>query len=124
MTTSNNGSNCGSQYGNNQYGKNTGNWATTGTTSSQATTGSATCVEPLSGNTYDVNEIPAAGCYVCNWNGSLLRISEAAFTSGGFTSFNFTSTDPLTVTYLCSDPAATLEECRSSATGYNVYCNF
>jgi hypothetical protein len=145
MTNSNNGSNCGSNYGNNNSSwpngnaknttttKNTTNTTgTTGTTNTStgtatgtaSATATATCIEPTCGSTYSVNEIPTAGCYVCHWNGSLLRVSEAAFTTSGFTSFNFTSSDPLTVTYLTNDPTASVESCRKNATGSNVYCNF
>jgi Zn-dependent M28 family amino/carboxypeptidase len=122
MTTSNNtnnGSNCG---WNNGYG--TANWNGTTENATATTNATATCIEPTCGSTYGVNEIPGPGAYVCHWNGSLLRVSDAAFTSGGFTSFNFTSSDPLTVTFLTNDPTATLETCRSYATGTNVYCNF
>lgn len=116
MTTSNNVSPTGS---------NSSKWcaATSSMTSGHGPT-STTYAEPSCGTNYDVNEIPSPGCYVCNWNGALMRVSDAAFMSGGFTSFNFTCTDPLTVTYLCCDPTATVEECRNWASGSNVYCNF
>jgi hypothetical protein len=116
MTTSNNGSNCGYNGG---YG-NGANWNEgTGT----ATT-TSTCTEIACGTTYGVNEIPTPGAYVCNWNGSLLRVSTACFTNAGFTNFNFTSSDPLTVTYLTNDPTASVEDCRTWATDANVFCNF
>jgi hypothetical protein len=118
MTTSN--SNTGSYCGSNAGNTNT-TWANR---TSATTTGAATCAEPACGSSWSVNEIPTPGCYVCHWNGSLLRVSDAAFTTGGFTSFNFTSSDPLTVTYLTNDPTATIEECRNWANGTNVYCNF
>ena len=130
MTTSSNGSN----YGNNTSGNTgwntanataTANGTTNGTANTTATTNAtATVAEPTCGTTYSVNEIPSPGCYVCHWNGSLLRVSNAAFTVAGFTSFNFTSSDPMTVTYLTNDPTATIEECRTDANGANVYANF
>ena len=122
MTTSNNGSN----YSNNTSG-NTGWSAANATATATATaTGNATATatEPTCGTTYSVNEIPSPGCYVCHWNGSLLRVSGAAFTAAGFTSFNFTSSDPMTVTYLTNNPTATTEECRTEANAANVYANF
>jgi Zn-dependent M28 family amino/carboxypeptidase len=112
MTTKNNGSNCG------YNSEGTTSWKTGGSTAT-ATLSDLTC-----GSTFSVNEIPSPGCYACHWNGSLLRVSDAAFTSGGFTSFNFTSSDPMTVTYLTNDPTATIENCRTWADGANVYCNF
>ena len=120
MTTSNNGSNCG----NNTSG-NTG-WSTSNANANANANANttATVAEPTCGTTCSVNEITSPGCYVCHWNGSLLRVSGAAFTAAGFTSFNFTSSDPMTVTYLTNNPTATTEECRTEASAANVYANF
>ena len=84
----------------------------------------ATCTEYKAGTTWDVNAITSPGCYVCNWNGSLLRVSDTCFSSSNFTGFNFTSSDSLTVTYLTNDPTATVETCRDIATSTYVYTNF
>jgi hypothetical protein len=108
MTTSNYGS--GSNCGTNTYGS-----------SSSAT---ATCSEATPGTAYNVNEIPTPGCYSCSWNGALLRVSGAGFASNGYTTFNFTSSEPMTVTYLTDDPTASLEECRRIAARSNVYSAF
>lgn len=84
--------------------------------------GTATCTEP--GATYDVNAISSPGCYACNWNGALLRVSEECFTSDGTTGYSYTTNDSMTVTYLTDDPTASDDECRRIAARANVYTSF
>ncbi len=108
-------------YSNTNCNSNTTDGCSTGNTSKTAT---GTCTEYAAGTTFDVNALTSPGCYVCNWNGSLLRVSDTCFSSSNFTGFNFTCSDTLTVTYLTNDPTATTETCRSLASSCYVYTNF
>lgn len=121
MSNSNNGSYCGTNGGNASFG--TGN--TTGTTGSTGCgTGSSTCTNIKPGTTFNVNEVTSPGCYVCNWNGSLLRIGSNGFNGNGNMTFSFQCSDPLSVTYLTDEPTTSIEECRAIANAAYTYFNF
>ena len=102
----------------------------TGTTTGPSTTGcstgsaTATCSDITTGTTFSVNEITTPGCYVCNWNGSLLRVNENSFDSSGNTYFTFSSNETLTVTYLSENPYSAIGECRTTAKNCGVSFNF
>ncbi len=101
---------------------NTNCGSTCGSSTTTTTTDTCTTIKP--GTSYDVNQIPSAGCYVCNWNGSLLRINASCFESNGKTTFSYWSSDPLTVTYLTDNPNAPVETCREIANAAYTYFNF
>ena len=97
---------------------------TTTTCTSKTTSSTATCTTTMPGTTCTINEISSPGCYVCNWNGSLLRVNESCFDSSNNTWFSFCSNDTLTVTFLCENPYTSIGECRDLAKTYRVPCNY
>ena len=97
---------------------------TTTKTTSTSCSGTATCTTFEPGTAYSVNEINTPGCYVCNWNGALLRVNENCFDSSNNTWFSFWSNDPLNVTYLTDNPYASIGECRELAKTYKISTNY
>ena len=98
---------------------NPGTGCGTGTESkSDACTATMTCA------TCDVNAITSPGCYVCHWDGSLLRVDESCFTVSGCMSFSLTCNQPMSVTCVSDDPNASMEACRTAARALNLCCNF
>ena len=93
----------------------------TGTGTATAT---ATCTETPTGTTFTVNDIATPGCYVCNWNGSLLRLNDSCFDSSNNTYFSFSSNDTMTVTFLSDNPYASIGECRQIANSSDITFNF
>ena len=102
----------------------TGTTDCTTTTSYGGGTATATCTTMTAGTTCSVNEITTPGCYVCNWNGSLLRVNDNCFDSSNNTWFSFWSNDSLTCTFICDNPYASIGECRETAKACGVSCNF
>ena len=96
-------------------------YPTTGSICGSAT---ATCTEFTTGTTFGINDITSPGCYVCNWNGSLLRINESCFDSSGHTYFAFSSNETLTVTYLTDNAYSPVGECRQTAKSSGISVNF
>lgn len=129
MSNTNTGGTKSNSYSNTSSSSNTtSNWSSKGGSSGCSGTGKnggcGTATAAKTGTTYNVNEIPTAGCYVCNWNGSLLRVGTGCFSSSGNAAFSFACSDDLTVTYLGDDPTASLETCRNQANSASVYSNF
>ena len=89
---------------------------TTNTTTSN--TGSATCTPTAIGTTCAVNDITTPGSYVCNWNGSLLRVDDTAFDRNGSFGCSYESNETLNVTFISEDPNCTTSYARSAATKY------
>lgn len=121
MTTNNPTTGCGPTNPSNTTG-------TTGTSKNYGTgntsTGTATCSPTATGTSFTVNDITSPGCYVCDWNGALLRLNDSCFDSSNNTYFSFSSNDTLTVTYLTDNPYASVGECRQIANSSDIIFNF
>jgi len=123
MSTNNDsrcGSSCNTNYDSTYPSTGTGR----GTSNPGSNSSTSTCTEVTIGTTCEANAITSPGCYVCNWNGSLLRVTNSCFTTSNSVAFSYACSDPLTVTFLSNDPTATLEQCRTIANGAHVYSNF
>lgn len=68
---------------------------------------------PPAGIPFDT--IAAPGCYVCNWNGFLLRVPEAMVGAGARPPINLVGGEPLFVTRISSDPDIPVTQARRLA---------
>jgi hypothetical protein len=70
------------------------------------------------------DQIRHAGCYVCEWSGHLLRVSEAAAARGLATLPSVMGPDPLFVTKISDEPELPLDEAKSIARSLELSINF
>lgn len=68
------------------------------------------------------DSIRTPGCYVCNWNGHLLRVPETALIPNGV--LNIVGPEPLFVTKITDDPALPLARARQAAAALNLRVSF
>jgi hypothetical protein len=64
------------------------------------------------------DSIRTPGCYVCDWNGHLLRVPERALVPNGV--LNIVGPEPLFVTKISDDPALPLTRARQAAADLNL----
>jgi len=64
------------------------------------------------------------GCYVCNWNGHLIRVPEDGVKAGRSPLLSITGNGPLFVTKICNNPYIPLSKCRMLAADCDVAVNF
>lgn len=72
------------------------------------------------GATIPFDTIRAAGAYICNWSGHLLRVPTAAVLPGAALGLNIVGHEPLTVTKISDDPRVPLAHARQLAARYGV----
>lgn len=68
------------------------------------------------------DSIRTPGCYVCNWNGHLLRVPESALVPNGV--LNIVGPEPLFVTKISDDAALPLTRARQAARSLNLRVTF
>ena len=78
----------------------------------------------MPGTMVPMESIVDPGCYVCNWNGFLLRVEEECLNENGTTTFEVIGNGPLFVTYLSDDPYCEISEARTFASVYGVPAAF
>ena len=64
------------------------------------------------------------GCYVCNWDGHMIRVPEDAIKPGRSPMMSITGTEPLFVTKISCDPFLTISKARMLAADFDVAVNF
>ncbi len=61
------------------------------------------------------SQIAAPGCYVCNWNGFLLRVSAESLGADCTRTLNIIGSNPLFVTKISDDPRLPVGQARRIA---------
>jgi hypothetical protein len=79
---------------------------------------------PRAGAAVPFDAITAAGAYVCNWSGHLLRVSQCGLLPSGPLAVNIVGGEPLTVTKICDNPDVALSEARGLAQSYGLSVGF
>jgi hypothetical protein len=79
---------------------------------------------PRSGTAVPFDAITAAGAYVCNWSGHLLRVPEHSLRPQGALAVNMIGGEPLTVTKISDDPDLPLSAARGLARSLGVSVGF
>lgn len=69
-----------------------------------------------------LDAISAPGCYVCNWDGFLLRVPSAAIPRRS--ALNIVGPEPLYVTKISDDPALPLPQARLVAATMHISVRF
>ncbi len=68
--------------------------------------------------------IRAAGTYVCNWNGYLLRVPDGSMSPGNGRVINLVGSEPLLVTRISSDPELPVRSARALASDMHLKVSF
>ena len=84
--------------------------------SSDFTTHNGTCVA--------FDSIQEPGCYICNWNGHLVRIPEDGVTPGRSPMISIIGAEPLYVTKISENPFVTVTKARLLASNFDLPVNF
>jgi hypothetical protein len=79
---------------------------------------------PCAGAEIPFDAITAAGAYVCNWSGHLLRVPTDSLLPEGSLALNMVGGEPLTVTKISDDPDVPLPAARGLAQSYGVSTGF
>ena len=79
---------------------------------------------PRAGAAVPFDAITAAGAYVCNWSGHLLRVPEQCLQPRGTLTLNMIGGEPLTVTKISDDPEVHLSAARGLARSLGVSVGF
>ena len=79
---------------------------------------------PRAGAAVPFDAINAAGAYVCNWSGHLLRVPEHSLRPRGTLALNMIGGEPLTVTKISDDPDVLLSAARGLARSLGVSVGF
>jgi hypothetical protein len=64
------------------------------------------------------------GCYICNWNGHLLRVPEDGIAANSRPQINLVSTEPLFVTKISDNPFIPLTQAKTTASNFDLFVNF
>lgn len=70
------------------------------------------------------DQIRQPGCYICEWSGHLVRVSEGAAARGSAVLPSVTGSDPLFVTMISDEPDLSLDEAKSIARRLELSINF
>ncbi len=87
-------------------------------------TASRRAAGPRAGAAVPFDAITAAGAYVCNWSGHLLRVPEHSLRPAGALTLNLVGPEPLTVTKISDDPNVPLSAARGLAQSFGVSTGF
>ncbi len=68
--------------------------------------------------------ISEPGCYVCNWNGHLLRIPEDGVAAGRSPLINIIGNEPLYVTKISDNPFIPVTKAKMLACNFDLNVNF
>ena len=68
--------------------------------------------------------ISEPGCYVCNWNGHLLRIPEDGVAAGRSPLINIIGNEPLYVTMISDNPFIPVTKAKMLACNFDLNVNF
>ncbi len=77
-----------------------------------------------SGTCVPFDSIQEPGCYICNWNGHLVRIPEDGVTPGRSPMINIIGAEPLYVTKISENPYVTVTKARLLASNFDLPVNF
>jgi hypothetical protein len=86
--------------------------------------GSERVAGPRAGAAVPFDTITAAGAYVCNWSGHLLRVPERSLNPQGALPLNMVGGEPLIVTKISDDPDLPLSTARGLAQSLGVNVGF
>ncbi|MFQ5474193.1 MAG: hypothetical protein ACE5FA_15085 [Dehalococcoidia bacterium] len=70
------------------------------------------------------DSIQEPGCYICNWNGHLVRIPEDGVTPGRSPMLAIVGAEPLFVTKISDNPFVTVTKARLLASNFDLPVNF
>ena len=76
------------------------------------------------GTTIPFEGIQEPGCYVCNWNGHLLRVPEDGVAAGRSPVLTFCGPEPLFVTKIADNPFIPLTKARMVGSNLDIAVNF
>ena len=76
------------------------------------------------GTTVPFDGIQEPGCYVCNWNGHLLRVPEDGVAAGRSPVLTFCGPEPLFVTKIADNPFIPLTKARMVGSNLDIAVNF
>ena len=76
------------------------------------------------GVTIPFDQINEPGCYVCNWNGHLLRVPHDGIAPGRSPLLNIVGCEPLYVTKISPNPFVTMTKARLLASNFDINVNF
>jgi hypothetical protein len=68
--------------------------------------------------------ISEPGCYVCNWNGHLVRVPEDGVAQGRSPLINIVGSEPLFVTKISDNPYIPLTKAKTLACNFDLNVNF
>ena len=76
------------------------------------------------GTVVPFESINTPGCYVCNWSGHLLRVSENGVAPGRGGAFQLNGGEPLHCTLISQNPYITKTKARMIAANFNLFTSF
>lgn len=76
------------------------------------------------GATLAFDAIAAAGAYICDWSGHLLRVPATALDQMGTPKMNVVGQSPLTVTKISDDPFIPLADAKREAAARGLVVKF
>lgn len=76
------------------------------------------------GTTLPFENLNDPGCYVCNWNGHLMRVPDDGVAPGRSPLINVIGTEPLFVTKIADNPFIPLTKARMVACNLDIAVNF
>lgn len=76
------------------------------------------------GTTMPFESISEPGCYVCNWNGHLVRVPEDGVAQGRSPLINIVGSEPLFVTKISDNPYIPLTKAKTLACNFDLNVNF
>jgi len=76
------------------------------------------------GTVIPFDQINEPGCYICNWDGHLLRIPQDAVAPGHSPLVNMIGQDPLFVTMISDNPFIPVSKARLLAANFDLPVNF
>jgi hypothetical protein len=92
------------------------------------TTQSGTTTNPMqhttAGTQIPFEAINDPGCYICNWNGHLIRVPEDGVAPGRSPLINIIGQEPLLVTKISDNPFIPLTKARLVASNFDCPVNF
>ncbi|UCC31698.1 MAG: hypothetical protein JSU86_05340 [Phycisphaerales bacterium] len=76
------------------------------------------------GTVIPFDQIDEPGCYICNWDGHLLRIPKDAVARGRSPLVNMIGLDPLFVTKISENPFIPVSKARLLAANFDLLVDF